>query len=291
MSVSTTLDKIANGISTTEAERAELRREADNIDRAAKLVSSWVVPGTTIPYIRDLKTSNVRIDSGEIQLGSGTPGDGFSGVRIGFPAFEYDGEEWNIAGIDNDSLQVGIRASDGRFRGGSVSIDDQGMWIDNQQAAFGFEDTNGDRFTLFFYSSGDDWIGMQNDIAGRGFETFIKFDDSTSTPLMWSQDDGQSNRSKFHITEGAQGARLSLGLGHDAEIFSRGVSGGATYMRLSPSTITPPTPSNTSSGVAPNFYVKGTKFIIQYEEGGTVRYKYLELTGTGVTWVHTTTPP
>lgn len=38
-------------------------------------------------------------------------------------------------------------------------------------------------------------------------------------------------------------------------------------------------------------YFKGTKLIVMYEDAGTDRYKYLDLAGTGVTWVHTTTAP
>ena len=38
-------------------------------------------------------------------------------------------------------------------------------------------------------------------------------------------------------------------------------------------------------------YMKGNKFVIQYNDAGTTRYKYLTLSGTGVTWVHSTTAP
>lgn len=38
-------------------------------------------------------------------------------------------------------------------------------------------------------------------------------------------------------------------------------------------------------------YLKSGKLIIQYSEAGTYRYKYLDLTGTGVTWAHSTTEP
>lgn len=51
------------------------------------------------------------------------------------------------------------------------------------------------------------------------------------------------------------------------------------------------TPSNPTSGTQVRLYMKGDKIIIQYNDAGTVRYKYLDLTGTGVTWVHTTTAP
>ncbi len=51
------------------------------------------------------------------------------------------------------------------------------------------------------------------------------------------------------------------------------------------------TPSNPDNGAEARIYMKDDKFIIQYNDGGTVRYKYLDLTGTGVTWVHTTSAP
>lgn len=51
------------------------------------------------------------------------------------------------------------------------------------------------------------------------------------------------------------------------------------------------TPSTPTSGTQARLYVKADKLILQYNDAGTTRYKYLGLTGTGVTWVHTTTAP
>lgn len=51
------------------------------------------------------------------------------------------------------------------------------------------------------------------------------------------------------------------------------------------------TPSNNAQSTDANLYVKGGKLIVQYNDGGTVRYKYLDLTGTGVTWTHSTSAP
>ncbi len=51
------------------------------------------------------------------------------------------------------------------------------------------------------------------------------------------------------------------------------------------------TPASPANGTECNTYFKGGKFIIQYNDGGTVRYKYLDLTGTGTTWVYTTIAP
>ncbi len=38
-------------------------------------------------------------------------------------------------------------------------------------------------------------------------------------------------------------------------------------------------------------YIKSTYFIIKFNDGGTTRYKYLDLSGTGTGWVHSTTEP
>lgn len=51
------------------------------------------------------------------------------------------------------------------------------------------------------------------------------------------------------------------------------------------------TPASTASGTECKVYMKGDKFILAFNDAGTMRYKYLDLTGTGVTWVHTTTAP
>ena len=50
------------------------------------------------------------------------------------------------------------------------------------------------------------------------------------------------------------------------------------------------TPGTPASGEMVQ-YMKGSKLIYAYDDGGTVRYKYLDMAGTGVTWVHTTSAP
>jgi hypothetical protein len=40
-----------------------------------------------------------------------------------------------------------------------------------------------------------------------------------------------------------------------------------------------------------DIYIKGTNFILKYNDGGTIRYKYLDLSGTGTTWSHSPTEP
>lgn len=51
------------------------------------------------------------------------------------------------------------------------------------------------------------------------------------------------------------------------------------------------TPTNPSSGAGVVMYHKANLFVLAYNDAGTMRYKYLDMTGTGVTWVHTTSAP
>jgi len=40
-----------------------------------------------------------------------------------------------------------------------------------------------------------------------------------------------------------------------------------------------------------DLYLKDDKLVLRFDDAGTTRYKYLDLSGTGVTWVHTTSEP
>ena len=51
------------------------------------------------------------------------------------------------------------------------------------------------------------------------------------------------------------------------------------------------TPTAPSQDEEVKIYVKANKLIIMWNDAGTTRYKYLDLTGTGVTWTHTTSEP
>lgn len=51
------------------------------------------------------------------------------------------------------------------------------------------------------------------------------------------------------------------------------------------------TPDAPGEGYQARMYLKSDKLIIQYKDGINTRYKYLDLTGTGITWVHTLTAP
>lgn len=94
------------------------------------------------------------LEAGEFRSGIGTPGTDFTGIRMGFPSFVYDGVEWNIVGVNVDVLQFGLRASDGvaLWGGGAGLLDVNGMKLDISTTRFenldrtirflDFDDTN-----------------------------------------------------------------------------------------------------------------------------------------------------
>jgi len=51
------------------------------------------------------------------------------------------------------------------------------------------------------------------------------------------------------------------------------------------------TPAIGGSAASVNVYAKGDKLIFAYNEGGTVRYKYITMTGTGIGWSYSATEP
>jgi hypothetical protein len=90
------------------------------------------------------------------------------------------------------------------------------------------------------------------------------------------------------LANGRVGDRLRVGgVSADADGTLQ-VSGTAAAMTLDEATSTPTAPGTADRC---RLYMKADKLIVQYYDAGTVRYKYLDLTGTGVTWVHTTSAP
>lgn len=51
------------------------------------------------------------------------------------------------------------------------------------------------------------------------------------------------------------------------------------------------TPSNPDQGTEARIYVKGDKLIVQFNDGGTLRYKYLNLSGIDTLWHYSATAP
>lgn len=88
--------------------------------------------------ISDISENLGLIHAGEFRVGNNkAPGQGFIGVRIGYPAFTYDSASWHIAGVNADVLQFGLSALDGKayFGAGSAVLGSNGLKLTNTTPA------------------------------------------------------------------------------------------------------------------------------------------------------------
>lgn len=115
---------------------AKFAQELENLTFAVQELSQSIrISGNQVIVTGGLSDISERLGlvrSGEFRSGNEQdPSKGFTGVRIGYPGFVYGTEIWNFAGVNNDVLQAGIRASDGKFLagGGSVILDVDGLGL------------------------------------------------------------------------------------------------------------------------------------------------------------------
>lgn len=127
------------------------------------------------------------------------------------------------------------------------------------------------------FSGDDDGIYRTGDTLWFGGEI-----NNGSTRGAFLLDSGTSPRARFYIGNGSTASKIVL------ELTYTGIRTQEVPFILDAVNTTPASPPPTDEA---NMYVRNNNFVIQFNDGGTVRYKYLDLTGTGVTWVHSTTAP
>jgi hypothetical protein len=119
-------DKLGNRLYNTDSLKARFDENRRGISRAGKI--------QRVSQVDELTSSLGLLESGEFRVGNQKPPTkGFTGVRMRYPGAIYDGEKYNLAGVNNDVLQWGGRVSDGVFLAGEgkVQIDVGGISIDN----------------------------------------------------------------------------------------------------------------------------------------------------------------
>ena len=112
----------------------EVQRLNEKLDALPGLIE---VNGNQVKVVSldELSETLGLIKAGEFRAGNlRAPGDSFSGTRIGYPGFYYpatstaSSDLYNIVGVDADTLQFGLRSSDGVavFGGGFIELSDRG---------------------------------------------------------------------------------------------------------------------------------------------------------------------
>lgn len=171
--------------------------------------------------------------------------------------------------LASGSLGVNLGASDpqttihGRGASSRLYMEDSGSGTPG--TVFAWDATNTRRVAF---------LGRQQGSLGANIEVWTKPDSAT----------GMTQIATFDATG-------KLGLGGTAVatwgLHLQGATGDKSVIGLT-QTATPTSPASNSEVLV---YAKGGRIIFAYNDAGTMRYKSLLLTGTGVTWVHATTAP
>jgi len=152
------------------------------------------------------------VQAGEFRSGNGhEPGFGFSGVRLGYPAFAYAGDTWNFVGVNTDVLQVGIKASDGKLYagGGTVVVGSAGIDI----SVGGVHKTS-------IQSDGDFFIGNNIDAAASTSLSIFTVAQTYNGESMTGGDllIGDNTATKSNIKYDASSGRFEFRLGTTVNI-------------------------------------------------------------------------
>jgi hypothetical protein len=152
---------------------------------------------TIVQGLSDIDESLGTVLAGEFRAGNNVlPGDGFSGVRIAYPPLTYGSETWNIAGVEDDVLQFGLRASDGAAvaGAGTITLNNNGLLINSVNDSDGARLWFGSSFLStpggFLYGSivTSEYamtLGVQNDQSGPFRErTYLEVATQDSTYVL-----------------------------------------------------------------------------------------------------------
>ena len=172
-----------------------------------------------------------------------------------------------------------------------VYIDQFGIFFKNQEGEIGFQDlATGGYYSIIIYSDGDDGLILKNSVGGKTVSMLI----DTATHNVMQVDFVEDNTEQLALlmnSAATTGTGELINMGDVLIFTSQGDSASSPATSIIMTETVDPSTEFITQDVQAQIYIRANKFIIRWSDGGTVRYKYLDLTGTGVTWTHTTTPP
>lgn len=283
------LAKIADGQALSAQERSEMLLQARRMQEVSSLVTSLIQPGTKILKVDGLETQNARIDNATITDATITDATINTAAITDATITTATITDVTITNATISDATISDASFDNiEVANAQVSINEFGVFIQNQEGLIGFESTTpGATDAMSLYSTSGDFLAIQNQTGVGGFVFHV---DTSTHEVLQTTIEEDSNLAKRLLMALAsdpttgKGVRLIL----EGEIYMQAEGGGgsSTQLGIYPSSATP---SENPDHV--QIYHKSNKIIFRWSDSGTVRYKYLDLTGTGVTWVHTTTAP
>ena len=175
--------------------------EVQRLPARIKIAANQV---TVTSGLADISKRLGLVTAGEFRSGNDKePGFGFSGVRIGYPPFSYNSEDWNVAGVSNDVLQFGINADDGKayLAGGNIILNSDGIQFLNNAGQLQFESFGGQLDGIIIYAKTSDMLLFQNNIATKGFQFAITLTNSDNPYLIIAEDSVVTNAMYMALNE------------------------------------------------------------------------------------------
>ena len=267
----------------------EVKRLREAVETLPGRINVSAAQVTVVTGLSDISEKLGLIQAGEFRSGNRvSPGDGFSGVRIGYPGFTYGSNLYNIAGVDADTLQFGLRSSDGVgiFGGGNVTLSDGGLRINPgpgfEGIIFGSTAASSDILTFVYDDSG---FSITNYWPGKSTRFIVTPESGVGAHILSYDDDpGNPGIGQLDIF-----APSKITIGGNVTIWGdSNASTGSVYGNFRQVQSLPPIPSSTTSAY---WYFAGDQIVFAAYDGAQAIYKSLLLTGAGVTWIASSDPP
>lgn len=93
-----------------------IRRQVEDLPSRISIAGNQVA----VRSLSEVSDNLGTVIAGEFRSGNGVlPGQGFTGLRIGYPPIPYDDKNWNLVVVDRDNLIIGLSGDAGEFRLGN----------------------------------------------------------------------------------------------------------------------------------------------------------------------------
>ena len=185
--------------------------------------------------------TTVKIDlqtDGDIFIGEDTSAAATTNIAIFTAAQTYNSESVSAGDVlygDNSTSKANLLwdKSEGRlkFRSGAttgVYIDTDGSMVFSNNKRLNWRNAADNAASAFIVNDGSDTLSINNSKASEVIQLSATMTDTNTHPLTWGEDTGLANRTQLTLSDGAQGAKISLAGAVETYISVAGGSGGTT---------------------------------------------------------------
>ena len=222
---------------------------------------------------------------GELRQGTGTIGSNYTGLRIW-----RDGDIGRIGGYSANTLQW-YAGTDGVLYAGAgrVVLDGTGIAV---QASSGTAATAQYAYRILESGANDGFEGGLYAFEGPSnvgqYIQLRAYNPDNPAYISILAETGVNTSASIELTAKYSSSQSRIYLDRYGVVEIDGMTYFDSPLTLDEVASTPSSPSSSNQA---RIYIRNDNLIVQWNDGGTIRYKYMALSGTGTTWTHATTAP